>query len=413
MAHGYPGEPRDLSFRHWVRAGGVDRQPRGVREHAHANDHASRRWRRGCPSRCRRDTCCCSNMDGRPRCPSTCRRHRSVDPSSRFRIRWTSIRSRAGRPSRSHRPDSASPWKRARPGSSGSTEAGARQAALGGPDRSRRSRTLARRHSSRGHRASSRQPATVGRGSDSRCAPVLARARRLASPLWSPDGSVARATRLATVWTRALDDSSRRQCDLLARCCRSAALSCRRAGIPTVAVSSWRARARRAGTSPASRSPAALRAYLAGSPEDEVGGIVSPDGKWLAYQTNQMGNWALAVRPLEAPGPVMLVASNAYRPAWLDAATLLFDNGTDVFRVSMPADSLRPPDPAVVAGRSPRTIAARGADANGRVLVRGVMSRRPRPRSNGMTNSGPPSRRVNPCRRPSLREASSRIAPVA
>jgi hypothetical protein len=69
----------------------------------------------------------------------------------------------------------------------------------------------------------------------------------------------------------------------------------------------------------------------------------------------------------------MLVASTAYRPAWLDAATLLFDNGTDVFRVSVPDDSLRPPDRAVVVGHR-QTVAARGADATGRVLVRAVMS---------------------------------------
>ena len=200
---------------------------------------------------------------------------------------------------------------------------------------------------------------------------LLTRARRLASPVWSPDGRVLAfaagdLSGLALSTIPADGSASPRE-----------VLSQRGALVPTgwypdgrgVVVARWSP----SGWDLARVTLASRTAeLLAESSEDEVAGVVSPDGKWLAYQTNQMGSWALAVRRLEGPGPVMLVASSAHRPAWLDAATLLFDNGTDVFRVSVPDDS-RPPDPAVVAGHR-QTIAARGADANGRVLVRGVTS---------------------------------------
>jgi len=199
---------------------------------------------------------------------------------------------------------------------------------------------------------------------------MLTRARRLASPLWSPDGSVlafANGERSGLALSTIPADGSAPAREVLSE---------RGALVPT----GWYPDGRGVVVARSSSSgwdlvrvtlTARTPTILAGSPEDEVGGVVSPNGKWLAYQMNQVGSWALAVRPLEAPGPIMLVASNAFRPAWLDGATLLFDNGTEVFRVSMPADSLRPPDPAVIAADR-ATLAARGADANGRVLVRAV-----------------------------------------
>jgi serine/threonine-protein kinase len=199
---------------------------------------------------------------------------------------------------------------------------------------------------------------------------LLTRARRLASPVWSPDGrevayAAGERSGLALSIVQADGSASPRQ-----------VLSERGALVPT-------------GWSPDGREVIAARssqsgwdlvrlaaaggsvAALTASSEDEAGGVVSPDGKWLAYQTNQSGNWALAVRAFQASSPVMLVAASGYRPAWLDSSTLVFDNGAQLLRVTIPADSHRPPNPAVlVADRM--TMAGRGAGADGRVLVRAI-----------------------------------------
>ena len=201
---------------------------------------------------------------------------------------------------------------------------------------------------------------------------LLVRGRRLASPVWSPDSralayAVGDRSGLALSIAQADGSGSPRL-----------ALSQRGAVVPTSWFPDGRdvivARSGQSGWDLARVAVAGgVPVALAASPDDEIGGVASPDGKWLAYLTNQTGNWALAVRPCGSPGPVMLVASDAHRPVWLDSSTLLFDNGVQVSRVSIPTDSQRTTDPAVLAGGRV-TIAARGASADGRILVRTLSS---------------------------------------
>ena len=201
---------------------------------------------------------------------------------------------------------------------------------------------------------------------------LLTRARRLASPVWSPDGralAFAAGDRMGLALSIVQADGSAPS---------RVVLSERGAVVPT----SWSPDGREiivARSSPSGWDVARVAvaggapAAMAASPDDEVGGVMSPDGKWLAYQTHQAGNWAVAVRPVDGSGSVMLAASNAQRPVWLDASTLLFDNGVQVLRASIPTNSDRPPDPVTVVGDH-ETIAARGAGPDGRILVRTLSS---------------------------------------
>jgi serine/threonine protein kinase len=82
------------------------------------------------------------------------------------------------------------------------------------------------------------------------------------------------------------------------------------------------------------------------------GGRLSPDGRWLAYATNETGAFEVWVRPFPGPGaPVRVSASGGRKPLWSrDARELFFENGAQMLssRIATDASGLRAEPPQVL-----------------------------------------------------------------
>jgi eukaryotic-like serine/threonine-protein kinase len=53
------------------------------------------------------------------------------------------------------------------------------------------------------------------------------------------------------------------------------------------------------------------------TPFDEVSATISPDGRWIAYESNESGRWEVYVRPFLRPGPKWQVSSGgSMEPSW-------------------------------------------------------------------------------------------------
>src|SRR6185436_7342340 len=78
-------------------------------------------------------------------------------------------------------------------------------------------------------------------------------------------------------------------------------------------------------------SLAALKPFVVG-PADEVNPRISPDGKWLAYQSNESGPSEVFVRPIPGPGPRVLVSvGGGIYPRWSpDGHTLYYRAPTHI-----------------------------------------------------------------------------------
>jgi Tol biopolymer transport system component len=64
---------------------------------------------------------------------------------------------------------------------------------------------------------------------------------------------------------------------------------------------------------------------LADSPFPEVWGRFSPDGRWVAYQSNESGRWEIYVRPFPAPGGVWPIStSGGISPRWAPSGKELY-----------------------------------------------------------------------------------------
>jgi serine/threonine-protein kinase len=83
---------------------------------------------------------------------------------------------------------------------------------------------------------------------------------------------------------------------------------------------------------PTSGTPHTKQPVVA-SPFDEQTGEVSPDGKWIAYASNDAGKYQVYIQPFLAPGGRTLIsASGATEPAWASNNELAY--------VNMDADSV-------------------------------------------------------------------------
>jgi hypothetical protein len=68
-----------------------------------------------------------------------------------------------------------------------------------------------------------------------------------------------------------------------------------------------------------------------GRPAREIGGPASPDGRWLAYASDDTGQSELYVQPFPRPGPKVQVSHRGATTAWWkkDGTQILF-LGTDL-----------------------------------------------------------------------------------
>ena len=98
---------------------------------------------------------------------------------------------------------------------------------------------------------------------------------------------------------------------------------------------------------------------LIATPFDEYGAGLSPDGKWLAYTSNESGVYEIYVQPFpDLAGKWQISTSGGQEPRWSsDGQTLYFYNGTQMMTVPITTrpsfaagklqvlfDSYRPPD---------------------------------------------------------------------
>lgn len=68
---------------------------------------------------------------------------------------------------------------------------------------------------------------------------------------------------------------------------------------------------------------------LPNSGPEALGSNISPDGRWIAYQSTASGRYEVYVQPLGRPGPpVQVTTQGAFRPLWsADGSELFFDDG--------------------------------------------------------------------------------------
>jgi serine/threonine-protein kinase len=101
---------------------------------------------------------------------------------------------------------------------------------------------------------------------------------------------------------------------------------------------------------------------------DEANGVISPDGRWVAYETDDTGRWGIAVRPV-APGvPTVTIAASGRAPTWRDDRTILYADADRVLRVRSRSITAFDPEPTQIVGSGiGRTW--RGTTADGRMLV--------------------------------------------
>ena len=78
---------------------------------------------------------------------------------------------------------------------------------------------------------------------------------------------------------------------------------------------------------------------LVQTPFDEGGAQFSPDGRWIAYQSNQSGGWEIYVQSLDGnSGRVQVSHGGGVRPLWHPSGrSLTFLKERDLMRVSFDA----------------------------------------------------------------------------
>jgi serine/threonine-protein kinase len=105
---------------------------------------------------------------------------------------------------------------------------------------------------------------------------------------------------------------------------------------------------------------------------DESHARFSPDGRWIAYMTNESGRWDVFVRPASGAGTRVQVSTNGGAwPAWsIDGRTLYFSaNGQAAAAAVQTSPTLAVAVPLLIPTRSDLQVASGRADTH-RVLVR-------------------------------------------
>jgi len=71
------------------------------------------------------------------------------------------------------------------------------------------------------------------------------------------------------------------------------------------------------------------RMQIPDSDPEALGTNISPDGRWIAYQSTKSGRYEVWVQPLGRPGPaVQVTTQGAFRPLWsADLREIFFDDG--------------------------------------------------------------------------------------
>jgi serine/threonine-protein kinase len=114
------------------------------------------------------------------------------------------------------------------------------------------------------------------------------------------------------------------------------------------------------------------RRVVARTPYDESHARFSPDGRWLAYMSNESGRWEVVVRARAAGGPrVQVSAGGGAWPAWsIDGRLLYFSHGQGISAASIETgDTLRVGRVRLIPGRHNLQVMS-GRAAADRVLVR-------------------------------------------
>jgi DNA-binding winged helix-turn-helix (wHTH) protein/Tol biopolymer transport system component len=85
-----------------------------------------------------------------------------------------------------------------------------------------------------------------------------------------------------------------------------------------------------------------LPAPLVVTPASEMAAQVSPDGRWLAYQSDESGAFQIVVRPFGRPGAAVQVSTaGGHRPAWsADGALLYYQSREDIMAVPASAQGV-------------------------------------------------------------------------
>jgi Tol biopolymer transport system component/tRNA A-37 threonylcarbamoyl transferase component Bud32 len=75
---------------------------------------------------------------------------------------------------------------------------------------------------------------------------------------------------------------------------------------------------------------------IVSQPQRQRNASVSPDGRWLAYVSNESGNDEVYVRPFPGPGGVWKVSTNGGRaPAWVSDRELVFSRLSDMMELAI------------------------------------------------------------------------------
>ena len=85
------------------------------------------------------------------------------------------------------------------------------------------------------------------------------------------------------------------------------------------------------------RKPGAEMRPLIVSPYDEINPAVSPDNRWLVYQSNETGRFEVHARPFPGPGGRVLISTNGgFEPRWSpDGRRIFYRDGTSFFAASV------------------------------------------------------------------------------
>lgn len=92
-----------------------------------------------------------------------------------------------------------------------------------------------------------------------------------------------------------------------------------------------------------------VRTPLRDAGPESLGTNISPDGRWIAYQSTKTGQHEIWVQPLGRTGPAVQVTTQpAYRPVWsADMREMFFDDG----KQQLYAVAIRPDATFALAGR--------------------------------------------------------------